>query len=108
MVSTLLLCNCSEEAKLSDQIGSNVKDFGISFDSQIEDAKIFRFANGKNDAVKFAEKMGFAKGMRKEYSYIGMRLESPYYIRKDHGKSYLLVIGKLSGDEKWAIVSIDY
>lgn len=104
----LLLCNCSEEARLSDQIGSNVEDFGVSFDSETFDAKIFKFANGKADAVDFAAKMGFTEIQRKEYSYMGVKVDNPYFIRKDPGSSYILIVGKISGEEKWVVISIDY
>ena len=112
---TILICSfflgisgCDKKNKLENLFGAEVNQFDLEFSKDLYDAEIFRFKQGESEAKRFSEKFGFNKIEDGRYNYTGLSVDSPYFSRRDNIGTYVLVVGKISGDENWSLLIVDY
>jgi hypothetical protein len=104
----LSISGCGRKNKLEKLFGAEVNQFDLEFSKDLYDAEIFRFKQGESEANRFSEKFGFNKIENSRYNYTGLAVDSPYFSKRDNIGTYVLVIGKISGDENWSLLVVDY
>lgn len=102
------IVGCNKNDKLKNLLGSDVSNFDLKFSRKTFDAEVFRFDGNRSDITRFAKKFNFDIIKDGEYRYAELNIDSPYFIRRKNNGTFVLVIGKISGENFWSLLVVDY